>query len=886
MSIATNLAKLGLGVSTTGVIAAEKGGTGTTTGGSGGPKITSIVVTDSSYTTLDDTAVSTAGGYIKIIGSGFASGCQVLVNNTTATSVTFISATEVRAQVPATIAGTYIVYLVNSDGGVAIRVNGITFSATPTWNTVSPISGVVDTAISLQLDATSATTYALAAGSSLPSGVTLSNTGLLSGTVTGITSETTYNFTVVATDAELQDSPKAFAFNVTAGDLYFKYNTLLLSANGTNNAQNNTFVDSSTNAFTITRVGNTTQGTFSPYYTTNTWAYNFDGGSGSYLTATYSTSSFDWWTSDYTIEAWVYASSWATWGSGTAYGQSGLVGNYTSADSTNYWSFGPHTDGTIKFYYWNGSQNTVSSSQTLKLNQWNHIAVTKTSSGIRLWVNGVGNTVTAVSGTPQSSNSTALTIGRSSTSNSINGSVSNLRIVKGTAVYTANFTPPTQPLTAITNTQLLTCNSNTIVDSSANALTITKAGMVGSGRPSLGPFTPSFPYSASAFSGSVYFDGSSKLTVPAGTAFAYGTGDFTVEGWFFVPTMTLPNYGAALFAQTVSGTNYFLLYLDGSSNGVPSGKIGWTGATSGSGAGIASGSNLYTAGTWNHFAVCRVSGMVTVYLNGLGGTATANSTNFTDTSYLPTVGGYTNGAANNFTGYLSNLRVVKGTAVYTGNFTPPTTPLTAITNTSLLCNFTNAGIVDATMQNNLEIVGDAKISTTQSKFGGSSMYFDGTGDYITSTNNAFTFGTDDFTVECWAYFNNLSNTPMIWHKNASSSGWFFEAGTNTLYFGHASANSGQYYQLTGITLTTSTWYHLAVTRVGTTLSIFLNGTKYSSTVSGAGASADNTAKSVIGSYSPNSSSYDLNGYIDDFRITRGLARYTANFTPPGAAAPQ
>lgn len=181
----------------------------------GGPKITNLQVTDNSYTVLDDTAVDTAGGYIRITGTGFAAGCQVLINNIPATSTTFVSATEVRAQVPATAAGTYVVYLVNADGGVAIRVNGITFSATPSWVTGSALAGDVDSAISIQLSATSATTYTLQAGSTLPTGLTLSASGLISGTVTGLENDTSYSFTVVATDAENQDSPRTFTITIT-----------------------------------------------------------------------------------------------------------------------------------------------------------------------------------------------------------------------------------------------------------------------------------------------------------------------------------------------------------------------------------------------------------------------------------------------------------------------------------------------------------------------------------------------------------------------------------------------------------------------------------------------------------------------------------------------
>lgn len=183
--------------------------------GSDRPKITNIQVTDSSYTVLDDTAVNTAGGYIKITGTGFVSGCNVLINQTTATSVAFVSSAEVRVQLPATTAGTYMVYVVNPDGAVALRPAGVTFSATPTWVTATTLTPAASNiAYSNQLTATGATTYALAAGNALPTGMTLSANGLISGNTT-VSSTTTYSFTILATDAELQDSPRTFSLDVS-----------------------------------------------------------------------------------------------------------------------------------------------------------------------------------------------------------------------------------------------------------------------------------------------------------------------------------------------------------------------------------------------------------------------------------------------------------------------------------------------------------------------------------------------------------------------------------------------------------------------------------------------------------------------------------------------
>lgn len=182
----------------------------------GGPGVAMVEVTNSSYTVLDDTAVSTSGGYIRVTGTKFANGIQVCIGATLATSVTIVSSTVLNVQVPATSAGTYDLYVVNTDGSFGIKPNGITFSPNNvTWVTGSTLATqVTNVAISIQLSATNAIGYQLQTGSSLPSGLTLTSGGLLSGTVT-VASDTTYSFTIEAYDAELQDAPRTFSMTVS-----------------------------------------------------------------------------------------------------------------------------------------------------------------------------------------------------------------------------------------------------------------------------------------------------------------------------------------------------------------------------------------------------------------------------------------------------------------------------------------------------------------------------------------------------------------------------------------------------------------------------------------------------------------------------------------------
>ena len=185
----------------------------------GGPKISNVFVANATYDLIDDTAVSLSGGYIIINGTGFESNVNVLVDETPVISATRISDTEVRAQLPALSSGSKILYLVNTDtGAIGTRINGVTYSGTPTWVTGSALAdGKINIPLSVQLVANSdsTVTYQLQSGSTLPAGLTLAANGLLSGTVTGISNDTLYNFTVDATDAENQDSSRAFSLLIS-----------------------------------------------------------------------------------------------------------------------------------------------------------------------------------------------------------------------------------------------------------------------------------------------------------------------------------------------------------------------------------------------------------------------------------------------------------------------------------------------------------------------------------------------------------------------------------------------------------------------------------------------------------------------------------------------
>lgn len=642
-------------------------------------------------------------------------------------------------------------------------------------------------------------------------------------------------------------------------DPFFKYVSMLLPGTGTNGAQNNTFVDSSTNNFAVTRVGNTTQGTFTPYG--SNWSNYFDG-SGDYLGLPANVNLTL--SGDFTIEFWINLTA--------------LTASQTVFNNSNGNDRSVQLDGTgANWVYWDGTANRTIG--TPALNIWTHIALTRQTSTVKGFLNGVQGFSVSDSGTIDFSSGAVGYRQRTPAGASINGHISNFRIVKGTAVYTANFTPSTTPLTAITNTSLLTCQSNRFIDNSTNNFTITKNGDVSVQR--FSPYSPAAAYSTSTIGGSAYFDGTGDyLTTPATGQFA-PTGDFTISFWYY-PTV-LVNYGTPIGNYTANTSNDWLIesWADGTlkfyaAGGSPS---------------VASAAGALKLGQWHYISMSRSGTTITGYINGVSqGTSTLSGT-FGSASKLISIGALPNGTAP-ITGYISDVKLLNGFAITS----VPTAPQTVTTGTSLLLNFTNGGIIDNAMMNDLETVGNAQISTAQSKFGGSSMYFDGTGDYLsTPSSPQYSFGTGDFTIEFWMYSNNVSGVSQLGMFQMSDTAGGIKASLLNqmgIYQG-ATAPSGTalsgsiiasinntFVGATTAVLTTSTWYHIALVRSSGTVNLYVNGT---SVGSASITSAINGPYIGIGGFY--STSFLFNGYIDDLRVTKGYARYTANFTPPTAALP-
>lgn len=845
--------------------------------GSAGPTIANVQIANSSYSQIDDTALGLDGGYILINGNNFTSNVQVLIDGTTATSVTYVSSNQLQAQVGSDTSGSKVVYVINNnDGSTAIRVNGLTYSGTPTWVTDSTLAeGASGSAIAISLNATSdsSVTYSVATGSSLPSGLSLAANGYLTGTVT-TSSDTTYNFSVVATDAENQDSTKAFSITITVGDSNINNVIGLMQL-----SKNNHELDLSDNAHILTGYGDVNPTSFSPYRG-NYYSGHFDG-TGDYLSISSPPSIT---TEDFTIEMWFY-----NLGSNAALISQG----FGAAGGFLLW-----VQSTLRFRMYNGSaaQTSMESGSVVSGSSWHHIAVTRSSGTVRTFLDGVLDQTATFS---DSLNSSAnLEIGTYSSGTMLaTGNISNLRMVVGTALYTSDFTPPTSPLTTTSQgateseVKLLTCQSNRFVDNSTNNLTITI-----NGDASISGHTPfAVPSSMSAY-GSTYFDGTGDYyNVPNSLDFMFGSEDFTIESWVY-PTA----FGKGICNTWQTGGAW---YHTVNSNGTI--HFNMTIVSSGTTSDPKSSTDAIRLNEWSHVAVVKSGTSLYFFINGVADSGGAISYNHTNYYYNGGAKDLRIGIAGDLTspwvGYISDLRILKGTGLYTSSFTPSTTPLSVITDTSILTlqgTYTkdNYTLVDKSGHNaRITVSGDLNTSSlTPYSPAGWSYYTPGGSNQgaFQLIGNPYPFAeeanfgtTDAFTQELWVYLTGVNNTnqELIVHgiggfalliiDNTSST----SVKLQTARYGYSGIT------ITGEVIDIGKWNHIVVTREANSgpLRTFINGTLEAYAANNSN-SADLRSPLINGW--DRTGSLSVKGYVHEYRLSKGVrSEYSTSETSVGTS---
>ena len=915
------------------------------TAATGGMAITAVAITDNTYTALDDTAVSTSGGYIKLTGTGFASGAVAYINSIAATT-TFTSSTELRVVVPANVVGTYSLTAFNTTGSGAIWAAGLVYSGFPTVTTSSYTNS--SAVVSTQLVATGDGTlvYSLQGGSTLPSGVNLSSSGLLSGTVTGITVSTVYTFTVLVNDAQLQTTQQLITLSVVLGDQYFNSTVLLLhgdgpaipatieilvvagggggrdvsgaiagirdsAGGGAGGVIYNAALAVTSGAVYPLTIG--TGGASATAGISSVWNTSFTasgGGAGGQVYIAGGAGGSGGGGANYQSAA--GASNQSAYSGWTVYGNAGGAG----IDTGPAWGAGG-----------GGGAGAAGAAGTSTTGGAGGVGISNSITGVATYYAGGGgggaaNGAIAAGGTGGGGVSTNSAIGGAATPNTGGGGggVGNTTgvsyaggaggsgvsviaypsayadlVVSSGLTYTMStvtrsgykvytFTAGTGTITIPSN------NNNTFKDSSTNNFTITRTG-----TPTQGTFSP---FSQTGWSG--YFNGTTDALNAVGTTqFQLSTLDFTVESWIYLTTS--PAAATHIVGTYDGGNGGWALYVSIAAAGLA--------FRNGDNAGIRTVTTAIPLNSWCHVAAVRQSGVLNFYLNGTAiGAGQAFTEDITrNNTYGCNIGRYLTSisqAGGYFPGYLSNVRVVKGTAVYTSNFTPSTTPLTAISGTSLLTLQSNYFKDNGSNNFAITITGTPSIQAF-SPFGsggaystssvGASMYFNGTPDYVTASGANAQLTTGQFTIEGWVYRkatgtgqNIINNFLWLTGQNA---GWLVSV-TSTNGIG-LSVSTGTFNSVTSIvsspaaTVQASAWSHFAITRDASNLiRIFVNGTLLASTTYATTLNLNSgttlTGTRIGTAIWDNIGQSYFAGYISNVRIINNNAIYTANFTPPAA----
>ena len=636
------------------------------------------------------------------------------------------------------------------------------------------------------------------------------------------------------------------------------------AAYGNYAAQAFTFKDSADAARSWTaNVGDVHADAFTPY--SNDYSAHFDG-TGDYIQFPANANMATNGSEDYTLEFWMYQNDTTDL---CIFDNTGAGGNMqvSRISGTWYHAGGTFNPGTINNY------------------QWYHFAIVHdaTANTVKVYVDGTLQStisgVTAAIGSASGSN----TIGvRNDGYYYFHGYIKDLRFVKGSQVYTTAFTPPTEPLTAISGTSLLACNLPYLADASGNHV------LRNYNDTKLRPFSPynKEPWSANKRGMSLQFHGSNSRIQYSDTTVNPGTSDCTWEGWFYPYDNT---HNGLIFDTENAGTAGIYFFYNGYNT--------WYLAGSDSLA-IQHTRNGTTSHHWTHFAITKSGSTYELFLDGKSVGTDTGASDITGSGL--SMGCRYNTNTLDAIGNVADFHVTKEVK-YTADFTPPTRAVAHSAGNTLMRFAGDLIMYDASGAMTLHSQsqgGGPNISTTTRKWTGSGAFsFDGN-DFIgignqkehqdaTETPLELYLYDKDFTIEFWIYFTTLpsANASMtilsIGYQTGGYGNIAIVDGTGGNVLLYASDNNSTW-GISGVSfgvMTINTWHHIALTREGNNHRLFKDGTLTSTATTITGAYPAPTLESGIGGGGYGSLSGAL---MQDVRITMGRARYTAAFTPPTA----
>lgn len=427
--------------------------------------------------------------------------------------------------------------------------------------------------------------------------------------------------------------------------------------------------------------------------------------------------------------------------------------------------------------------------------------------------------------------------------------------------------PPVESLVSL----YLNGTTSGISDASENSHSLTTHGDVS--------VLPTSPYNTSGAVGNYlsFPTSSDYLNVPQNDAFNFDGGDFTVE---------------------------FFMNLDGTNHGphpnnpvIIGGRYGWYIQLKNNDSRITFYDNLaehhadvtIDIDSWNHVAVTREGDTIRTFLNGVEvySGSTNRDAQLSGSNLFIGIGARLDSHLG-FNGSLSDIRIVKGTALYTSGFTVPTSALTEVSGTSLLLS--GDSLTDeSSYGHTVNVTGNVTSNTgTPRSTTRHSMTFDGNGDYISvADHDEFDFGTEDFTVEMWMNADTQSaNFPSLfsssdYNSTGSSSFRFDNVGYDGKLFLYTNGLGDPALSTTN-TLSLNAWNHIALVRNGTSLSFYVNGSEDGTiTISDSQTFDFSVGEFRTGrGFDVDGGNAYFNGEIADLRAVKGKAVYSSNFSTP------
>jgi hypothetical protein len=381
---------------------------------------------------------------------------------------------------------------------------------------------------------------------------------------------------------------------------------------------------------------------------------------------------------------------------------------------------------------------------------------------------------------------------------------------------------------------------------------------------------------------SLSLDGSGDwLSIPDSTDFDFSA-DFTVEVWAKTTVSTGNHY--ILGSWNTAGAREWVLHI--TSAGLVNFPVSSTGADNPF---TLASTTAIDDGAWHHLEVTRTGNDWRLFIDGVQEDTTNNATSIFSGTIALEIGSQ-GGGNNKFTGNITGIEINNGISKHQANFSVPTIQTIG---RGVVRLHIKADEIDGTTTltdesisaHTITSVGNTQVerlnNAVENSFG--NILLDGTGDYGSiADHNDFKFDANDFTIDCFVKTTNTGTQTIIsqWESSGNQRSWRIRILNGIVDFSGSTDGIATSFTVTATTdIKDGAWHHIRAVRVGDSQKLFIDGVKEGTDGTTTGALHNSTAAIFVGAITPSAPTNYLDGNLDDFIVTNGIALSTANFTP-------